>query len=90
MLLTVFGTAAAALTSLSYLPQVFKAYPKGATKDLSHRTLLALAGGLLLWVVYGFLRRDWTIVLSNAIGLVLAALVLTFKIRDLVAGRRER
>ena len=33
------GLTAAALTSLSYLPQVRKAIPRGATQDLSLKTM---------------------------------------------------
>jgi hypothetical protein len=38
MLITLLGMAAAALTSLSYVPQVRKALPRGSTDDLSFRT----------------------------------------------------
>ena len=38
----------AALTSLSYIPQVAKALPVGSTNDLSSKTLAVLAAGLAL------------------------------------------
>jgi uncharacterized protein with PQ loop repeat len=47
------GVCAAFLTSLSYLPQVQKAWPRGSTSDLSLNMLLALTIGLLLWIAYG-------------------------------------
>jgi MtN3 and saliva related transmembrane protein len=44
------GVAAAVLTSLSYIPQVRKAWPRGSTADLSLTMLVVLTTGLLLWV----------------------------------------
>jgi MtN3 and saliva related transmembrane protein len=76
------GLLAAALTSLSYLPQVQKAFPRGATKDLSFKTLAVLATGLGLWVVYGLLKGDSVIVTANAVGLSLVGVLLAFKLRD--------
>ena len=80
---TYVGGIAAFLASLSYIPQVRKAWPKGTTKDLSVNMLTALTIGLGLWIVYGILRGDWVIILANAIGTTLAAVVLGCKIRDL-------
>jgi MtN3 and saliva related transmembrane protein len=77
-----FGAAAALLASLSYVPQVRKAWPRGATKDLSLGTLTALTFGLGLWIVYGVLLRDWVIILANITGATLAAIVLGCKVRD--------
>src|ERR1700709_2073192 len=81
------GICAAVLTSLSYIPQVRKAWPRGSTKDLSLHMLLVLTAGLLLWVGYGLLKGDWVIVAANSVGATLSASVLVFKIRDLKSGR---
>ena len=77
------GVAAAALTSLSYIPQVRKARPRGSTADLSLKMLVALTTGLLLWVGYGLLKGDWVIVAANSVGGALSATVLACKIRDM-------
>jgi MtN3 and saliva related transmembrane protein len=81
------GGLAAALTSLAYIPQVRKAWPRGSTKDVSLKMLVALTSGLILWVVYGLLQKDWILVLANSVGTALAATVLCCKIRDARAGR---
>jgi hypothetical protein len=54
------GVIAALLASLSYLPQVRKAWPRGSTGDLSLGMLSALTLGLGLWVVYGAIEGDWS------------------------------
>lgn len=81
------GAAAAALTSLSYIPQVRKAWPRGSTADLSLKMLVALTTGLLLWIGYGLLNGDWVIVAANGVGATLSGSVLAFKVRDIRSGR---
>jgi MtN3 and saliva related transmembrane protein len=82
MFVTTIGLLAAALTSLSYVPQVTKALPRGSTDDLSLRMLIVLATGLALWTAYGFLRADYVIVVANSVGLTLVATLMGFKVRD--------
>lgn len=77
------GALAALLTSLSYIPQVGKAWPRGATKDLSLKMLAILTSGLMLWICYGLLKQDWIIVLANSVGGALAGTVLICKLRDI-------
>jgi MtN3 and saliva related transmembrane protein len=86
-LMSLIGLPAAALTSLSYVPQVRKAWPRGATKDISLRMLIALTAGLGLWVIYGMLKADFVLVAANGVGAALSGSVLTFKLRDLYAYR---
>jgi MtN3 and saliva related transmembrane protein len=78
----ILGVFAATLTSLSYLPQVKKAIPRGSTSDLSLKMLVALSTGLSLWVLYGLLKEDWVIMLANMVGATLALVVLGLKVRD--------
>ncbi|MCX7319099.1 MAG: SemiSWEET family transporter [Hyphomicrobiales bacterium] len=85
-IMSLVGGLATALTSLSYLPQVRKAWPRASTGDISLKMLVALTGGLLLWIIYGALQRDWILVFSNCVGATLAAIVLGCKIRDVRAG----
>jgi MtN3 and saliva related transmembrane protein len=81
-LITAIGLLAAAMTSLSYIPQVRKAVPAGSTGDLSFKTLSVLAAGLALWVLYGILNKDYVIVAANAVGFALVAALIGFKVRD--------
>jgi len=78
------GGVAAFLASLSYIPQVRKAWPRGSTRDLSLGTLAALTRGLGLWTVYGAIQGDWVIVLANVVGATLSGIVLACKIRNLL------
>jgi uncharacterized protein with PQ loop repeat len=83
MLITSLGLLAAALTSLSYIPQVRKALPRGSIHDLSVKTLIILAAGLGFWILYGMLKGDWVIVIANSFGCTLVVILLAFKFRDM-------
>ncbi|MDB5579865.1 MAG: MtN3 and saliva related transrane protein [Bradyrhizobium sp.] len=81
------GICAAVLTSLSYIPQVQKAWPRGSTSDLSLKMLVVLTSGLVLWIGYGVLKGDWVVVAANSVGAALSGTVLAFKIRDMRSRR---
>jgi MtN3 and saliva related transmembrane protein len=88
--LSSFGSYVGALAaSLSYVPQVRKAWPRGSTEDLSLGMLTALTLGLTLWIVYGATQKDWVIVGSNVVGAALAGIVLGCKLRDLKSAPQE-
>lgn len=83
MLITSLGLLAAVLTSLSYIPQVWQALPRGSTHGLSVRTLIILAARLGLWILHGMLKGDWVIVIANSFGGALVTTLLAFKFRDM-------
>jgi MtN3 and saliva related transmembrane protein len=89
-IISVLGFVAAALTSLSYVPQLQKALPKDSTSDLSLKMLVALFAGLALWIVYGLMVEDIVIVIANCVGGALVGVVLGCKVRDIMAQRREK
>jgi MtN3 and saliva related transmembrane protein len=88
--ISAIGIGAALLTSLSYVPQVKKAWPKNTTGDLSWKMLAALTTGLVLWIIYGTLKVDWVIALANAVGASLTGAVLVFKARDILSPKHGR
>jgi MtN3 and saliva related transmembrane protein len=71
------GTAAAACTTLSYVPQLVKIHRQGG-RDLSYGMLLLYLFGLALWLVYGLRIAASEVVAANVVGgiLVLATVVL--------------
>jgi MtN3 and saliva related transmembrane protein len=79
---TLVGFVAAVCTTLSYIPQVRKAWQTGSTGDLSLRMLAILATGIALWVVYGILKADVVIITANTVSLLLLASLLVFKLRE--------
>ena len=60
------GIAAGVLTSVSMLPQLIKIIKEKKAGDVSVVMLLVLIGGLALWAVYGFMKEDWPIIITNS------------------------
>ena len=75
------GFAAAACTTLAFLPQVVKTYRSRSAKDLSLGTFSILASGLFLWLVYGWLMDDMPIILANFLTLLMATALLVMKFK---------
>jgi MtN3 and saliva related transmembrane protein len=78
---TVIGLAAAVCTTAANLPQLKKAWTTGQTDDISLKTLLLFACGLVLWVAYGALQKDVVIILANGISLALVAGLVYLKLQ---------
>ena len=75
------GFLAGALTTGANIPQVWKTYKNRSAEGLSFRMLIALATGLLLWVVYGVASKSAPIIVANVAGLVLIASLIAMKLR---------
>jgi MtN3 and saliva related transmembrane protein len=75
------GIAAGVLTSISMLPQLTKIIRKKKAEEVSIIMLLVLLSGLALWAVYGFMREDWPIIITNLFSFLLNCLVLFFRVR---------
>jgi MtN3 and saliva related transmembrane protein len=78
---TILGLVAAACTTFAFLPQVIKTWRTRSTKDISLGMFLVLVTGIVLWLIYGFLRADIPLVVANGVTLLLVAIILVFKIR---------
>ena len=74
------GYVAALLTTISNIPQALKIIRTRETKDVSVRTYLFLFTGLLLWIVYGFLREDIPLIVANIISALVCGTVLFLKL----------
>lgn len=73
------GLVAGAMTTGSTIPQVHKIIKSKSSRDVSTLFFLFMAGGMLLWLVYGILRADLVIVLWNSISLCLCLVILSLK-----------
>lgn len=79
--ITILGFVAGTLTTLSFLPQVHKAWRTKRCDDLSSTMLLVFALGIALWMFYGLLLRDRPIIVANAVTLALVLALLALKAR---------
>ncbi len=79
--ITLLGYIAGALTTISFVPQVIKAWKTKSTQDISLGMFLIFTLGVLLWLVYGILRFDLPIIAANSVTVTLALLILMMKLR---------
>jgi MtN3 and saliva related transmembrane protein len=79
--IVIVGYIAGALTTLSFVPQVIKAWKMKETRDLSLAMLVLFAAGVLLWTLYGLSLNSLPIIVANVITFVLILVLLFLKIR---------
>ena len=78
----IIGTMAAIATTLSFLPQALKVITTRDTKSISLLMYCIFSFGVCLWLIYGILRRDVPVILANAVTLILALVILLYKITE--------
>jgi MtN3 and saliva related transmembrane protein len=75
------GYIAGALTTVSFVPQVARAWKLRETRDLSLAMLLLFASGILLWTFYGIWTGSMPIILANVVTFILILVLLGMKVR---------
>ena len=75
------GALAGALTTIAFIPQVWRVWQTRSARDLSLSMYLIFTAGVALWLVYGVTLGALPIIVFNSVTLVLAATVLAMKIR---------
>jgi MtN3 and saliva related transmembrane protein len=70
-LVQVIGIAAGICTAVSLLPQIIKILKEKKAEEISLAYLFVLLSGLVLWIVYGVLRKDIPVIATNALSIVL-------------------
>jgi MtN3 and saliva related transmembrane protein len=82
------GLIAACLTTFAFLPQVVMTFRSRSTAGLSLPMLVVLASGITLWIFYGIGIGQAPVILANGATLLLVAILLSLKVRDILRGRR--
>ena len=77
----ILGYIAATLTTIAFLPQVFKTWRSRSAKDVSLVMMITFSIGVFLWLVYGLAIQAMPIITANATTLILALLIVILKIR---------
>ncbi|GIL23417.1 MAG: hypothetical protein BroJett042_19300 [Bacteroidota bacterium] len=77
----ILGLVAGFLTTIAFVPQVVKTWRTKSARDLSLVMFLLFCSGVFLWTIYGFMIDELPVILWNIITLLLALVILFFKIR---------
>jgi len=83
---TWIGLIASSLTTISLLPQLIKIARERKADHISFTWLFILFAGLCFWIYYGFLKKDFIIIISN---LVSALINLTIGTLGFIIMRRK-
>ena len=78
----IIGTLAGIFTTVAVIPQIYKAFKSQKVKDISPVFFTILLVGVGLWVVYGILKTDWPIIITNGISFVLNSIMLGLYIKN--------
>ena len=77
-LIDLLGFFAGICVTLSVIPQIVKVWRTKKVQDISLLTFSMLTFGIALWVVYGILKNDLPIVITNGVSLTLNLIMIYF------------
>ena len=77
----IIGIIAAFLTTIAFIPQVYKVIKSNRTDGLSKTTFSIFTIGVFLWLIYGFLKNSVSMIIGNGITLILALIILSYLIK---------
>jgi MtN3 and saliva related transmembrane protein len=73
---TLVGGVATLASATSFLPQAWKVIRTRDTSAISAGMYSVTVVGFSLWLAYGLLLRQWPLILTNGVCLVLSAFIL--------------
>lgn len=74
----IIGLLAAILTTVAFIPQVYKVIKSNSTKGISLSTYLIFIVGVGLWLVYGFLKGSISMIIGNGITFFLTFIIIYY------------
>lgn len=81
-----FGTVAGVFTTGAFLPQVIKICKTRDVRSISLGMYCIQVIGLLLWIIHGFVIKDYSIIIANTITCLFSATILAFKAAEVIKG----
>ena len=87
-IIVLIGLLGGGLTTASWVPQLFRTWRTRSARDFSWGYLSLFASGVLCWGLYGALRQDLVILLTNILTFSLVASVAGIKFADEKRSRK--
>jgi MtN3 and saliva related transmembrane protein len=78
----IIGIAAAVLTTSAFVPQAVKVVRTHETHAISLAMYALFTCGVALWLAYGLMTTQWSIVAANGVTLIFAGVILAMKLRE--------
>lgn len=76
----IIGLFAGTCVTISVIPQILKVWKTKKVREISLRTFGILTFGILVWIIYGVLKKDFPIIITNSISLCLNLIMVYFLI----------
>jgi MtN3 and saliva related transmembrane protein len=77
----VIGTLAGLLTTMAFIPQVWRVWRTRSARDISLPMYVIFTAGVVLWFAYGLMTGALPLIVANGVTLLLAGAVLAMKLR---------
>jgi MtN3 and saliva related transmembrane protein len=78
--ISILGFVAGVITSAGMIPQVVKTWRTKKVDEISLGMYSIYIVGFILWLTYGFLKKDYPILCTNSVSLLLSSLMVVFKL----------
>ena len=78
--INLFGFSAALLTTVAFLPQLYKTWKTKSADDVSLIMLILFITGLICWIIYGLKINSMPILVANVITFIFNFSILILKI----------
>ena len=75
-----FGFSAALLTTIAFLPQLYKTWKTKSADDVSLIMLILFITGLLFWIIYGLKIHSIPILVANVVTFIFNFSILILKL----------
>ena len=66
----IIGLIAGIITSIGFLPQLFRGFKTKKLDDVSYFMPTVLSIGMSIWFLYGYLTKSIAIIIANTFGIV--------------------
>ncbi|RYE00854.1 MAG: hypothetical protein EOP50_03025 [Sphingobacteriales bacterium] len=80
-LIEVLGMIAGSISAITFLPQVIKTWRTKSAADISLLMFTFATISVILWLVYGIVKKSVPIIYTNSMVLVFSLIMLYFKFR---------
>lgn len=75
------GIGSGICTAASLLPQLIKIIKERKADDISYGMLFVLLTGLIGWIIYGCMKKDYPIIATNAFSVIVNVLIVVFTVK---------
>jgi len=74
------GYLGSLLTSITFVPQVYKSWKSKSVGDLSVWMIWAVISSTIVWLTFGFATHNGPVIVANAVVFFLSLLLYYFKL----------